>query len=92
MYESYRKFKKNRQFRKHQEKIRKNQACSSIAAVGTLSLEFQFLTDVTGNKIYQNKIEKIYKALEQVHRPDGLFYNLINIKTGAWCQKWASLG
>jgi len=57
-----------------------------------LSLEFQYLTDVTGNKIYQEKIENIYKMLEKLHKPEGLYYNLINIKTGEWCEKFASLG
>jgi hypothetical protein len=40
----------------------------------------------------QEQIEKIFKALADVDKPEGLYYNFINLDTGKWCTKQASLG
>lgn len=44
-----------------------NGGCSILAELGTLSLEFTYLTDLTGNRIYEEKVSK--------HK---LYYNLID--------------
>lgn len=66
--------------------------CSILAEIGTLSLEYQYLTDHTGNKIYEDKIKKIYELLESTEKDTGLYYNYINPTNAKWCQKHASLG
>ena len=35
-----------------------NGGCSILAELGTLSLEFTYLTDLTGNRIYEEKVTK----------------------------------
>ena len=35
--------------------------------------------------ISQFKVNKIYEALDNVHKPDGLYYDSISQKTGEWC-------
>lgn len=65
--------------------------CSILSEFGTLSLEFQYLTDLTGNKIYQEKIEKIYESLDKANKREDLYYNYANPHTGSWCNSQASL-
>lgn len=60
-------------------------SCSILAEIGTISLEFQYLSDLTGNKIYQEKIDKIYKVLEGMTKEDGLYFNYINPSSATWC-------
>ena len=37
--------------------------CSILAEFGTLSLEFQYLSDLTGNKIFAEKVKKINNSI-----------------------------
>ncbi|CAF0831381.1 unnamed protein product [Brachionus calyciflorus] len=67
-------------------------SCSILAEIGTISLEFQYLTDMTGNKIYQEKIDKIYDTLLKNKNQNGLYYNYINPSTGQYCGSQASIG
>lgn len=57
-----------------------------------MSLEFNYLSDITGNPVFRQKIEKIVKVLQQTARPDGLYPNYLNPKTGRWGQQHVSMG
>lgn len=56
------------------------QAC--MASVGTLQLEFQFLSDLTGNPIYQEKALAVYDILRKMNAKDpipGLYHDSLSI-------------
>lgn len=57
-----------------------------------MSLEFNYLSDVTGNPIFRQKVEKINQVLRQAERSDGLYPNYLNPKTGRWGQQHVSMG
>lgn len=66
--------------------------CSILAEFGTLSLEFQYLSDLTGNLIFAQKIKKIYEVLNDASKEDGLYFNYMNPSSAKWCMKHASIG
>jgi mannosyl-oligosaccharide alpha-1,2-mannosidase len=65
--------------------------CSILSELGTMHLEFQYLSQLTGKDIYLQKVEKIRKVLKEASE-NNMYYNYINPQTGKWCQKQASLG
>ncbi|CAF1130567.1 unnamed protein product [Rotaria sordida] len=65
--------------------------CSILSELGTIHLEFQYLSQLTGKDIYLQKVEKIRKVLKDASE-NHLYYNYISPQTGKWCQKQASLG
>lgn len=72
--------------------ISKNYAWASggssiLSEFGTLHLEFLYLTDITGNPIYKERIESIRMVLKELEKPRGLYPNYLNPKTGKWGQR-----
>ncbi|XP_050669737.1 mannosyl-oligosaccharide alpha-1,2-mannosidase IA-like isoform X2 [Leptidea sinapis] len=67
-------------------------ANSILAEVGTLHLEFNYLSDVTGNEVYRQKANRIREVFNNIQKPDGLYPNYINPRTGQWGQRHMSLG
>ncbi|KAK9874993.1 hypothetical protein WA026_005808 [Henosepilachna vigintioctopunctata] len=65
---------------------------SILSEFGTLHLEFSYLSDVTGNPIYRNKVDKIRDTLQKIEKPNGLYPNYFNPKTGKWGQHHMSMG
>ncbi|XP_013200291.2 mannosyl-oligosaccharide alpha-1,2-mannosidase IA isoform X1 [Amyelois transitella] len=65
---------------------------SILSEVGTLHLEFTYLSDVTGKDVYKNKVDRIRKVLYKAEKPNDLYPNFINPRTGQWGQKHISLG
>nr|CAH7746703.1 unnamed protein product [Callosobruchus chinensis] len=61
---------------------------SILSEFGTLHLEMAYLSDVTGNPIYRNKVDHIRKVLQELEKPNGLYPNYLNPKTGKWGQLW----
>lgn len=60
-----------------------SQSSSILAEVGTLYLEFSFLTSATGDPKYLDKVEKIRSLLDSNSKPyDGLYPLYINPKSG----------
>lgn len=55
---------------------------SILSEYGTLFLEFSYLSDVTGDKIYREKVEKIRTVLKNYEKPYGLYPNFINVDSG----------
>ncbi|CAH1798860.1 unnamed protein product, partial [Owenia fusiformis] len=66
--------------------------CSILAEFGTLHLEFAQLTEITGNPIYLEKVMKIREVLQQLDKPNNLYPNYLNPKTGRWGQQHVSIG
>ncbi|XP_046392272.1 mannosyl-oligosaccharide alpha-1,2-mannosidase IA-like isoform X2 [Ischnura elegans] len=65
---------------------------SILSEFGTLHLEFSYLSDVTGNPIYRQKVEHIRQVLRGMEKPRGLYPNYLNPKTGKWGQNHMSIG
>ncbi|KAJ8951385.1 hypothetical protein NQ318_009949 [Aromia moschata] len=65
---------------------------SILSEFGTLHLEMTYLSDVTGKPIYRNKVEHIRKVLRELDKPNGLYPNYLNPKTGKWGQHHMSMG
>ncbi|XP_078619706.1 mannosyl-oligosaccharide 1,2-alpha-mannosidase IA-like isoform X1 [Branchiostoma floridae x Branchiostoma japonicum] len=65
---------------------------SLLAEYGTLHLEFAYLTELTGNSVYLDKVKRVREVISELDKPDGLYPIYINPKTGKWGQNHASLG
>ena len=60
---------------------------SILSEFGTLHLEFSYLSDVTGNPVFKDKVMQIRKVLKEAEKPKGLYPNYMNPKTGKWGQR-----
>uniref|UniRef100_A0A671NW09 alpha-1,2-Mannosidase n=1 Tax=Sinocyclocheilus anshuiensis TaxID=1608454 RepID=A0A671NW09_9TELE len=65
---------------------------SILAEFGTLHMEFVHLTYQTGNPAYYQKVMHIRKLLAKMDRPNGLYPNYLNPRTGRWGQHHTSVG
>lgn len=65
---------------------------SILSEFGTLHLEMAYLSDVTGKPIYRNKVDKIRQFLNQIEKPNGLYPNYLNPRSGKWGQHHMSMG
>ncbi|XP_026466430.1 mannosyl-oligosaccharide alpha-1,2-mannosidase IA-like isoform X2 [Ctenocephalides felis] len=65
---------------------------SILAEFGTLHLEFTYLSDITGDEIYRDKVQHIRSIIKQIDKVNGLYPNYLNPKTGKWGQHHMSLG
>ncbi|CAC5376255.1 MAN1A_C [Mytilus coruscus] len=66
--------------------------CSILAEFGSFHLEFVYLSEITGNPVYREKVNKIREVLNQLEKPDGLYPNYLNPKTGRWGQQHVAIG
>jgi len=68
--------------------------CSILSEVGTLHLEFAYLSNITGDPIYLNKVLQVRKVLDGLTKPNGLYPNYISPKTvtGRWGNQHVSVG
>ncbi|KAG7213139.1 hypothetical protein KM043_002454 [Ampulex compressa] len=66
--------------------------CSILSEIGTMHLEFTYLSDITGNPVFKSKVENVRKVLKGLDKPNGLYPNYINPRTGNWGQHHMSLG
>ncbi|KAK6056971.1 glycosyl hydrolase family 47 [Cooperia oncophora] len=55
---------------------------SILAEVGTLHLEFQYLSYLTKAPIFLKKVKKVRDVLDRQEKPNGLYPNYINPDTG----------
>ncbi|KAK6055829.1 glycosyl hydrolase family 47 [Cooperia oncophora] len=65
---------------------------SILSEFGSLQLEFDYLSHVTGNKIYSEKIKRIRDFLTEMDKPNGLYPLYLNPKTGKWGSLDHSIG
>ncbi|PIK39368.1 putative mannosyl-oligosaccharide 1,2-alpha-mannosidase IB-like [Apostichopus japonicus] len=66
--------------------------CSILSEFGSLHLEFSYLSDITGDSKYLDKVQKVRSILKSTEKIDGLYPNYLHPKTGKWGQKHVSLG
>ncbi|XP_051170744.1 mannosyl-oligosaccharide alpha-1,2-mannosidase IA isoform X2 [Leptopilina boulardi] len=66
--------------------------CSILSEIGTMHLEFSYLSDITGNSTFRDKVQKVRTVLKNMEKPKGLYPNYIHPKTGKWGQQHMSLG
>jgi mannosyl-oligosaccharide alpha-1,2-mannosidase len=64
----------------------------SMAGLGTLHLEFVYLSEVTGDPIFAEKVGKIRQNLWNLEKPNGLYPNSVNIQTGRFAESHTSMG
>lgn len=50
-------------------------------------MEFSYLSDVTGDKDFKDKVQRIRKVLKEAEKQKGLYPNYMNPKTGKWGQR-----
>lgn len=53
-----------------------------MAEFGTLQLEFQYLSDITQNLIFKEKVDKVRQVLAKAEKPKGLYWNYMSPITG----------
>ncbi|KAI6183141.1 Alpha-1,2-Mannosidase [Aphelenchoides bicaudatus] len=66
--------------------------CSILSEFGSLELEFNYLSKLTGNQTYSDKVKHIRQLLSELEKPGNLYPNYLNPKTGRFCQKHVSVG
>ncbi|KAJ8027454.1 Mannosyl-oligosaccharide 1,2-alpha-mannosidase IB [Holothuria leucospilota] len=66
--------------------------CSILSEFGSLHLEFSYLSEITGDSKYRDKVQKVREILKNIDKVDGLYPNYLHPKTGKWGQKHVSLG
>ncbi|ESO83439.1 hypothetical protein LOTGIDRAFT_222667 [Lottia gigantea] len=66
--------------------------CSILSEFGSLHLEFTYLSDVVNDKLYADKVMKIRDHLKNLDKPNGLYPNYLNPKTGKFGQHHVSVG
>jgi len=66
--------------------------CSILSEVGTLHLEFAYLSYITGDPVYLEKVNRIREVLNGLTKPNGLYPNYVNPKTGRWGNQHVSVG
>eukprot|EP00112_Aurelia_sp_Birch-Aquarium-sp1_P019897 Seg5010.1 transcript_id=Seg5010.1/GoldUCD/mRNA.D3Y31 product="Mannosyl-oligosaccharide 1 2-alpha-mannosidase IA" protein_id=Seg5010.1/GoldUCD/D3Y31 len=65
---------------------------SILAEFGTLHLEFTYLSHITGDPIYASKVNKVREVLRAIEKPNGLYPNYMDPRSGTWGQQHVSLG
>jgi len=56
-------------------------------------MEFAYLSDITGNPVYREKVEKVRNFVANLERPGNKLYpNYLHPKTGKWGQQHVSVG
>lgn len=59
---------------------------SILSEFGTLHLEFLYLSDITGDPIFKEKVFKIRETLKQMEKPKGLYFNYVHPRMGKFTQ------
>ena len=71
-----------------------SEGSSILSEFGTLSLEFNYLSDVTDKDIFRQKMQKLMATIKRLDRKSdgGLYPNYINPWTGEWGDRHFSMG
>lgn len=65
---------------------------SILSEFGTLHLEFAYMSDITGNPVYRERVMNVRQILKDIEKPKGLYPNYLNPKTGKWGQRTCTFG
>lgn len=57
---------------------------SILSEIGTMHLEFVYLSELVGDPVYKEKVFKVREILHNAVKPKGLYPNYINPRTGKW--------
>lgn len=60
---------------------------SILSEFGTLHLEFAYLSDVTGESKYKERVQKIRNVVKEADKPRGLYSNYIDSNTGTFGER-----
>jgi mannosyl-oligosaccharide alpha-1,2-mannosidase len=60
--------------------------CSILSEFGSLELEFNYLSRLTNNQTYADKVKRVRQLLNDLEKPGKLYPNYLNPKTGRFCQ------
>jgi len=63
-----------------------------LSEFGTLHMEFSYLSDITGNPVYKEKVEILRDFLDNKQKDNNLYPNYLNPVTGQWGQNIISMG
>ncbi|KAF6040512.1 MAN1A2 [Bugula neritina] len=55
-------------------------------------MEWWYLSKVTGNPVYYEKVKRIREVLNSLSLPNGMYPNYLNPRTGKWGQTHVSIG
>jgi len=67
-------------------------ASNSLAEFGTLHLEFIYLSEVTGDPIFAEKVLKIQDVMDKLEKPNGLYSMYVSTSTGQFTDSHVSMG
>jgi mannosyl-oligosaccharide alpha-1,2-mannosidase len=59
---------------------------SILSEFGTLHLEFVYLSDVTGDGVFREKVMRIRETLKGMEKPKGLYFNYVHPRMGKFTQ------
>jgi len=59
---------------------------SILSEFGTLHLEFVYLSDITGDPIFRDKVFKIRDVIKNAEKPKGLYFNYLHPRMGKFTQ------
>uniref|UniRef100_A0A1A9X3F2 alpha-1,2-Mannosidase n=1 Tax=Glossina brevipalpis TaxID=37001 RepID=A0A1A9X3F2_9MUSC len=65
---------------------------SILAEIGSLYLEFNYLSEITGNSSYKEKVQTIRDILRKLEKPNGLYSSFLNPATAQFGKSHISLG
>ncbi|ODM93687.1 Mannosyl-oligosaccharide alpha-1,2-mannosidase isoform A [Orchesella cincta] len=65
---------------------------SILSEFGSLHLEFVYLSDVTGDPIFREKVYKIRDVIKQIDKPKGLYFNYVHPRMAKFTQSHVSMG
>lgn len=66
--------------------------CSILSEFGSLHLEFAYLSYITNNPVYLEKVLKVRDFVKKIHVDGDVYPNYLNPQTGRWGQRHTSIG
>ena len=54
-------------------------------------MEFAYLSDITGEPLFKNLVERVRTVIQESSKPNTLYPNYLNPKTGKWGQQVHSI-
>ena len=81
-------------FQASRNPLQTSEGSSILSEFGTLSLEFNYLSEVTGKDVFRQKIQKIMTEVKKFDRQahGGLYPTIVNTRTGDWGNGHVSMG
>jgi len=68
------------------------QSALVLSEFGTLHLEFYYLSEITGNPIFKEKVDKVRQVIKQATKVNGLYWDFWSAETGQFVSEHVSIG